>query len=191
MRIVNLTTDGISPAVAEVYRSKQGKRYYNLRHGTRGHGLWCWHAGLDQAFFPVDKPTIQLDADNYILEPVYTKTGVVTDDKGNQSYLISVNTDKSHVNDVVVLLDIPRTRLKDLDLKLTGSVTMIGVGVAGKVKSNKEDLITVPANVLEVDGDCTISWSGITTTGDVMTLTAHYIHTSKTWEIHHEPNPRG
>lgn len=160
MRILTLTSEGIKPAVATVFKDKD-KSHYNIKHGSRGKDTHVLSYGLDKTFFdPVklDQSTYELKDDNYILIPI-KKDGIqVKDRNGNCLYSISIDNVRNHKKDAILILEIPNNNYTEVNFTTTGNVSVLGQGIIGKTRSDK--LYSSPAPILEIYGDCVLTWTG-------------------------------
>jgi len=160
MKITKLTLQGIKTVTSEIIEHN-GNKYHNLKHGTNGKRLWSWSASMDIKKFPVqnDEPLI-LDGSDYVFIPITKKGKVVKDAIGNCNYVISRDNVESHTNDIIVLWEIPIKNFNTITTTLDGDVMEIGHGFIGKFRPERKQRI--PAPVLEITGNCSITWEGVT-----------------------------
>jgi len=163
MKIKKLTTSVLLPVTADVIANKNKEDtalFYNVKHGSRGEGLFTYTIGVDKRLF---KPTnsndkLSFDDNNYILLPIYDKKQHKKDSKNNYLYFISTDRMEEHKNDYIVLWEIPNRFYTDVSYDISGDVKLIGEGSLGR--SRGSNIFTSPAPVLEVYGNCKLEWSG-------------------------------
>lgn len=164
MKILKLTLQGIKNTYSEIIEHN-GKRYHNLKHGTSGKRLWSWSASMDIKKFPVvSDERVELDGNDYVLIPISRDGKILKDGIGNCNYVISKDDVESHRSDIIVLWEIPIKNFKTIEIELSGDVSEIGRGYIGKYRVDRKQRI--PAPILEITGNCAITWTGDTFDGD-------------------------
>lgn len=182
MKIKRLTDAGASPAIADVYIDPDTKKkHFNLVHGIKGADLWKWYAGIDPNYIDTNTDKLVLDQDNYCLTPVMRGGKHMMDKKNNKCYNIATDNNPSHCTDVLLLWNIPSRSYRNISYSISGDVSLIGEGYNGKSTSDR--VITAPAPVLEIFGDCEISWSGINNSGAMVKQQIKYHYHTEQWDI--------
>ena len=170
MKIKKLTTNLLLPVKADVVANKNKDKnsiYYNIKHGGRGDGLFTYTIGVDKRLF---KPTntddrLEFIDENYILLPIYENNVRKQDSKGNYLYFISTDGMEDHKNDYLLLWEIPNKFYMDVKYEINGDVKLIGEGSLGRTRGITS--YTSPAPVLEIYGNCELSWSGLSEDGNL------------------------
>ena len=186
MKIMKLANNKVDYATATTYTNKEGVHYFNLYLGTPGVNTWLWKCYLDKKYFVPDTSTstMTLDKDNYNILPIkYRKKGVskyIKDSKGNISYNIVLDTEVSHVNDVLVLWELSNKKMSDVTYDITGDALIIGKASTGRDRGTGGDII--PALAIEITGDCKLEWSGMYNKEEVRQV-IEYVYTDKNWKI--------
>jgi len=184
MRILKLTGNIISPAIAAATKFKNSdKMYYTLHIGSIGKDLWCYKIGLDfRHFKPKDSTDIlTLSGSNHFIKPIFKNNEIIKDAMGNDMYVITIDHMDNHKNDILLLWEIPnKYNYTNIQYKLEGFVSELAIGYTGKVRSSL--ISKTPAPVLEITGDCSFSWSA---EDDKSTYEQHikYSYAEKEWEI--------
>lgn len=164
MKIIKLTSSIVSKVIASTVKNKnKTKEYYNIKHGGRGEGLHTYKMGMDERIFKVDKSELILNDDNYILIPIYRQKKQLKDKADNFMYYISTDQMEDHKNDHIVFWEIPNKFYTDVKYEITGDVNTIACGTIGRSRGNVN--YTSPAPILEVYGECTLSWTAIDNNG--------------------------
>ena len=160
MRLLRLTSLGCKPMEATIYRKKDKdggiKKYYNIRHGSIESGFKTFLSLLDSRVYPVneDENPLILDKDTYTIRP-YTK---VTDPNyGNTVYLVSESNTLSTKNDIILFWEIPNSYYTNVSYNIEGNARVIGSGSIGKIRV--EGKFESPSPVVEIIGNCKLSWS--------------------------------
>ena len=167
MRIMKLTPTTFDPMEAVVTKDKNKKLRFTIMHGSfpkRGLNTWGVKFYLKRTQFPIGDykigDTIKLDKNNYFVLPVKGQNGeTVLDKQKNKIYLITeANDTSSLINHMVVFWFIP-IHNKPIEVSYKGNVKEILRGTFGEEYLN--DSFTAPAPVLDITGDCELTYSYI------------------------------
>ena len=184
MKIVKLTWLSVESAKAQVYTSKKnGSMYFNIKHGSSGKQFGYWLARVSPR---VSKPNeiseeLILDKDNYVLRPTHRDDNVLTDKLGNVIYTIDIDYSTIHNRDLIVLWEIPNKNYTKVEYFVEGDVNIIGKATSGKDRGDK--VYKSPAPVLEVYGDCVLSWLADNTEGVRIKQKVFYDYANGSWDI--------
>jgi len=182
MKILRLTDSVVTNAEADIYVDPLTKhKYFNLAHGTKGPATWKWYAGVDPSYFDKEGVTLVFDRDSYNLAPIYKAGKPVSDKKGNLCYNVIIDNDPSHRKDVVLLWSIPARTYTNVEYSISGSAQEIGLGVFGK--SRGINSIIIPAPVVEIFGNCTLTWSAMNSDNVTIMQSITYNHYDTSWDI--------
>jgi len=183
LKILKLTTSEANPVIATVPNRSKDKMYFEIQHGSKGNTLWMWTANLAyQQFNPKDMAdTIQLKDDNYFIKTLF-KEGRPTEDKqGNVNYLITTDNMHNHKKDILLLWEIPNVNNNaNIQYKIEGMVSELGIGYTGRERGSV--IGKAPAPVLEIIGDCVLSWSS-EKDGTLSTQVIKYDYSKASWDI--------
>ena len=183
MRVLTLANFKIQPAVAELYKSNDDKYYFNLRHGIVGYSFWRWSVGLDINYFRPTKELTEyvLDGNDYFLDPI-KKNGVTsTDSIGNSLYTITKDKMTIHKNDILLLWEIPNKYFTNVSYETSGMCTVIGEGSVGRLRG--DTVFKSPCPVIEILGDCILSWTGKDIEGKIYSQIIKYDYAEKKWDV--------
>jgi hypothetical protein len=184
LKIVKLSTAETTTVTAVVpSRKKQDKLSYEIQHGSRGNTLWMWTANLSyQHFNPKGiADTLELTGDNYFLKTLYKDGNPTSDKQGNINYLITTDNMHNHKKDILLLWEIPNINNdKELEYTTSGMVSELGLGFTGRERGSAIGRTAAP--VLEIVGDCTLTW---TTRSDthIISQTIKYDYVKSNWDI--------
>jgi len=183
MKIIKIAGTETQYVSTEIFTSNRDEKFHNIKHGTYGKALWMLSLSLCSKTFPVIlDTTLELIDDNYILKQIFGKGHQpVKDSRGNELYVVKQDNMAHHRNDVLVLWEPVFTDIVKLSYTISGKVNEIGVGYTGKSRIGKEVVIPVP--MLEVIGDCTLSWIGNDIDGNTYTQVIKYNYARKIWDI--------
>lgn len=185
MRIEELSTGGVKPAIAVVRRNINNKTLsFNIMHGSFGTGLGFWSARLNGRF---GRPTsesdmITLDKNTYDLYAVRNGSNqVMKDVLDNTLYGVTDNRVQGDSRGVIILWRIPNVNYSEVSYSLVGMCSELGSGWNGK---DRGDVIyKSPAPVVEVFGDCILSWEAKTSSGETVKHVSTYDSNKETWDI--------
>lgn len=151
------------PAAAIVKSNKDGQLYYNLRIGGTGTGNTRYHIGIDKN---ISKPEtlndlLVLDKNNYVIVPTIDRSTKKQkrDFNDNPIFYITKNNMKDHVHDYLVLWEIPNKFYTSVDYTVNGNVYVLAKVKQCKLRNDKR--YESPALVLEVVGQCSLSWKAV------------------------------
>jgi len=187
MEIKKLTWTGIEPMKAQAFYNNKGDRlFFNVKHGTEGKLFGYW---LGRVSPKIAKPkdisdTYVFDKNNYVLIPNRDKvTGNINKDKlGNNIYSIGIDYSTIHQNDIILFWEIPNKNYKDVNFEINGDANLIGMAYNGKDRGD-DNLHISPAPVVEIYGNCTLTWKAININNDEIYQTAKYNYNNGVWEI--------
>jgi len=172
MRVVRLNSETASPAQATVIENlRTGSLYFNIWHGRRAQKLWSYVCSLNHKFFSprTVNDVLELNNNNYILKPVMKKGVCVKDTRGNELYCITIDNDPGHKQDILLFWEIPNFNFVDVTYKHSVKAALLGAGASGKIRGNNEYISPYP--VLEIVGECVLSWRGKDSQGNVYSQT--------------------
>ncbi len=142
----------------------ENKTYFNILHGSRDFGYYCYKLFLDYKIFKdielSKKDGYVLDGNDFVLKPIY-KNDKPLKNRDNRSLYNITKEDTGHLHkSTLVLWDIPNFMYNDVNFKIiSGYAVVIGVGKSGVERDGVK--YKSPAPVLEVMGDVIIEWSGV------------------------------
>lgn len=161
MRILKLINNKIEPAeaIAQFNKKKDnndGKYSYTIQHGSFGNGLWTIKTYLHVRHFPVGKPgtKIKLDGDNYTFSAIHKDNKPVKDQRGNNIYIISKDQNFYNLDTIILFWNLPIIPNAEISYAVLGSARVIAEGIHGVF--HVDNVIKVPAPVLEITGSCTL-----------------------------------
>lgn len=159
MRVMKLTHEEATIAEAFVIENPKSKQlYFNIWHGMRATNFWSYVCGLDHKLFAPEckNETLKLENNNFVLKPVIKKGTFVKDNKGNVLYCLTTDNDPKHRKDILLFWEIPNYNFFNVKYTVTMKAGILGEGSAGKVRG--ENVLLSPYPVIEILGDCTLSW---------------------------------
>lgn len=179
MRIMKLTGVTVKPATAGIYVSKKTQqKYFNIWHGARGMKTWC--CGLNKRLFNPDDTkelTLELVDNDYAIKQV----DGLSNPNGRPFYSIYKDTVETHLNDILLLWEIPNKRYTEVTYSISGEAHVIGEGETG---SNRDNISYIsPAPVLEIYGSCTLVWAGKNTDNQSISQTITYDYATAQFNI--------
>lgn len=162
MRILNLTTFGISTATARSTWNKKNLRYYyNITLGFRGYEYKIYTIYLSHRHFKSEKnmEVLELTDNNYVLQPIKENGKIQKDNHGNPMYCIYCSDINNYKRDIVLIWEIPNKLYTDIMYEIKGDVRQLAEATYGQEREGK--IYKSPIPVLEIFGDCELTWSGI------------------------------
>lgn len=167
MRFVKIANNGIKNVVARTIKSKNdNKLYYNITFGSNGNfkdkKLRELRLLMNINFFVPKtlQDELNLDQDDYILNPYKDKDGQVKKDiYGNTIYIVGKDDAYFHKRDIILFWEIPNYNENNIQYKIEGDHNIIGEGQLGKERG--ENTYISPAVIVELNGDCTLSWTSL------------------------------
>lgn len=149
MLIKILRNEELLDPIPMVYKGRLPETfYYNLIHGDKEG--WEYRLSVDSRITKVKEGvTYKLDKNYYVLRPITKNGKPLLDNKGNAYQVISRDFDTAHKNNMLLLWELP-PEYNDAKYHIKGFANEIGLGYHGKV----------PAPVLEIYGDCTLTCIG-------------------------------
>lgn len=184
MIIKRLTGKEILPAKAITVTGKDGSsHYFNLKHGSYGKSMSLWWCGFATRYFKPEgiSDTLILDSNDYIIVPIKDGDKVKRNRDNNACYYISKDDMEYHKTDILLLWEIPNRNYIDVTYELTGSVSEIGCASTGKQRD--DILCKSPAPILEITGDCKLSWVATDHNGDKFHQVIRYDSSINSWDI--------
>jgi len=184
MKIVRLTATGVEPVKAQAYyNNKKDTLYFNIKHGSVGENFGYWLGRISPKIKQPDdiSDILVLDMNNYVFVPKRTETGVLKDKLGNTVYSIGIDFSSLHQRDIVIFWEIPNRNYSNVKFKTSGECEVIGTGYNGK---DRGDIVyKSPAPIIEVVGNCELSWSGVDSDGNSIEQNILYDYTNGKWDI--------
>lgn len=175
MKILRLRNNKVSPVVAYCcaqYKSgvNKDKLSFMISHGNYGKYSWSLRTYLHRNTFPPTKSgdSLVLDKSNYTfkvqrraikddknrtIDSEYTK-----DNKGNYIYMVDKDDVSLYNNNIILFWDIPILTCDTVTYRLEGNVRVLAEGIYGK--EYLDTTLTVPAPILEIYGNCKLTWNG-------------------------------
>ena len=191
MRVLKLTKDEVKPVIATVIENEKNKSlYFNVNHGMRGKGFWSIVHTLNFKFFvPRTKEDVcVLDADNYILKPIMRNKVTLKDKRNNPIYCISIDNNDTQRNDILLFWEIPNNNYTDVKFEHGINASLLGKGYSGK---DRGDVVYIsPYPVLEIMGDCDLTWSAIDSEGKTISQVIN-VRINQTPQININPIKEG
>jgi len=180
MKISRLGSDN-AVVTAELFVNKRnGKKYYNLRHGFKGKNTWVWYACLDANSFDVDGREIALDGADYYLDPIIRDGEVMTNPRGEVCYNLTKTTQGIGKNDRLVLWYPDCRGYVDVKCNVSGKANVIGNGTFSLPGQPSE---VYPAPVVILYGNSELHWSGIDDCGKQAEQVIKYNYELGTWDF--------
>ena len=162
------------PCIATVYKNKKTNGlYYNLRLGTTGEETWEYVLLFDKRYFSPEAPIdrLELNKDNYIIKPVKErdKEGKLLpkkDLKNNIIYVVGEDESSFHKKDLILIWELPNRNFTNIEYSIKGPHNILAEAKTGKERNNK--VFTSPIVLVELLGDCKLSWEGTQDSGDAL-----------------------
>lgn len=188
MKILKLTAYTLAPVEPVVYRTKNNVSYYNIVVGTRDINHKRYIIKLNKHYFDPDTiENLTLNKDNYVLIPFLINGKIADgnelhkDSNGNPMYILSKDNETIHKKDILVFWEIPNIMYTDVKFNTSGYVEVIARASSGKTRQGK--IYTSPYPVLEVFGDCRLSWSARDKNGCICRQDITYNQRDDKWDI--------
>jgi hypothetical protein len=162
MRILNLNTFGVSNAIAKaMFNKKNAKLYFNIILGFRGYEYKMYTLYLSQRHFKAKKSMeeLELKDNNYILQPIKINGELQKDTHNNPIYCIYCNDVNNYKKDIILIWEIPNKLYTNVKYEIKGDVTKLAEASYGQERDGVNYISPIP--VLEIFGDCELTWSGI------------------------------
>ena len=163
MKLVKLVNGTVAEVTARLTKpNRSGRRFYKITHGSFAHGLHAWILPLAQAIFGKQDDGVEgsekvLTEDSYVLQPIIVKDKHITDINGQKKYRITRDNLLDHKKDVLLFWEIPNNYYTHVKYNISGSCAKIAEGKSGRNRNGKQ--YTSPFPVIEIMGDCTLTWS--------------------------------
>jgi len=191
MKILKLANNQVTNAIATTYtNTKKGASYFNLEIGTVtgvSSKTWLWKAFLSRKHFKPsgENDTLELTSNDYNITPIhYNKSGVkkyLRDNRGNISYNIIRDSDTSHNNDILLLWELTNSNISNVNYTVSNGAIVIGKAYSGKDRGVSS--YSIPSLVLEITGNCELSWTGTTKDNIPVKQVIKYNYIDKSWDI--------
>jgi len=182
MKIIKLNATSIDKVKAHINKKRgTGEKYFSIKHGSSG--FWIYYIMLSRNFFTLDNEddVLELKGDDYVLKPLKRRNSVIKDSKGNTVYCLEKDYMENHKRDNLVFWEIPNKYYTDVKHTISGMAKEIALGTVGKERNGIE--FSSPAPIVEVLGDCTLSWVGKNEDGKIVQQSIKYDYMSNTWDI--------
>ncbi len=154
MKILKLTLDGLLKPITAQAVEKNSSLYYNIYHGAKS--CWEYRCAVDSRIAtPRINKDLILKEDHFIFRYLKdSENNNISDQLGNIYIVISKNSTVTHKKDILLFWDLGDS-ITDLEYNIEGFANEIGIGYNG----NQE--IKYPAPVIEIYGDCKLSYTGL------------------------------
>lgn len=182
MKIIKLNAASIDKVRAHVNKKRgTGEKYLSIKHGSSG--FWIYYIMLSKNFFTLEneEDPLELKGDDYVLKPIKKNGNVIKDSKGNIVYCLEKDYMENHKKDNLVFWEIPNKYYTNVKHEISGMAKEIAVGIVGKERDGVA--FSSPAPIIEVLGDCVLSWTGKNEHGDTIQQYIKYDYMSNTWDI--------
>lgn len=182
MKIIKLNATSIDTVKAHVSKKAgSGEPYLSIKHGSSG--FWVYYIMLSKNFFTVNQAdeAYELKGDSFVLKPLKKKGSPIKDNKGNIVYCLEKDYMENHRKDNLVFWEIPNKYYTGVQHKVNGAAKEIAAGIVGKERDGTA--YSSPAPIIEVLGDCTLSWVGKDLNGKVVSQTIKYDYMNNDWDI--------
>lgn len=164
----------LSQPSASVFKNrKTNELFYNLRLGSTGDKTWEYVLLFDKRQFNPKEITdkLLLENNNYVIKPIKEKQSdgkftLKKDGKNNVHYVVSEDSSSFHKKDLILIWELPNRNFTKIEYKIKGPHNVLAEAIAGKERS--KETFTSPIVLLELLGDCELSWVGIQDTGDIL-----------------------
>lgn len=187
MKILKLADYQLEPVTPTIFKNKRGEEFYNIVLGNRDiHGFRYSLRLSKTSFNPKIQPNLTLDKDDYILRPFIKinnpeETKISTDKQGNMIYILDRETGLNNPQDIILIWDIPNNMYNDIKFDCKGNVNILACGYNAKTRGNVT--YKSPSVLLEVYGDCSLSWKGLDNNKTPIGQTVNYTQRSADWKI--------
>lgn len=182
MKIIKLNAANIDNVKAHVSKKAgTGEEYLSIKHGSSG--FWVYYIMLSKNFFNSDKTcdALEMKGDDFVLKPLKKKGVVIKDNKGNIVYCLEKDYMENHKKDNLVFWEIPNKYYTEVKHKIEGTAKEIAGGIVGKERNGVS--YSSPAPIIEVLGDCKLSWNGKNEDGKEVSQTISYDYMKNDWDI--------
>lgn len=166
MRVVRLSDHKLENAIATVFENNKNKKlYFNLEHGNNlvKNVSSVYRISINAKFFKPEKITdrYEFKENTYCLVPLKNRGTNFKTKSGNQVYILGKTDGNMSDSDMLVFWYISNKKFlkENISYKLEGDVTLIGEGMYATERG--DNVFCMPAPVLEIYGNCTLSWEGI------------------------------
>jgi len=177
MKAILITEIVAKPAIAV---RVPGKDYFNIKHGSIGKGLHKYSMGIAKSLTEdIEADHLKLETCNFDILPIRKGKDIQKDRFGNAMYYLIENRNSSQRSDLLAFWEIPDKGLNAVSFKIDGNVVELAKGYNGKDRELKTT--KVPAPVLEITGDCTLTWCG--TDDDGVCYGQHLVYKDHEWVI--------
>ena len=183
MRILKLDMYGIHTPEAKVYKNKQGKLYFNYHHGLKLKNFHLYTLSFSTRHFlpKSESDKLILKDDNYIIMPIIKDGEKLKDNNNNILYNVHVDNNKSHIKDVILFWEVPNRNYSNIKYKLEGDVELIAEASSGITRSGKLSITPMP--VLDIFGDCKLSWNAVNSKGENIEQTIEFNYYEDRWDM--------
>ena len=184
MRILSLNNLGVSNAIAKsMTNNNNNKMYYNISLGFGSNDYKMYTIYLSSKHFPVveEVEELELHDNNYILQPIKIDNKVQKDKNGNINYCIYKGDVNNYKNDIILIWEIPNRRYVNVTYKMDGDVRLLAEATYGQERDGINYLSPIP--ILEIFGDCEITWSGTDKNNNTVGQVIKYNYALKQWDI--------
>ena len=166
MKFLKLSDHKLDKLVANVYKNdKNGNLYYIVRHGDLNvkniSAQYTLSIDSKLAKPKEESDIFVLEDETLTIKPIYVRGSLVKNKRNEQLYTITAERSGMPDKDMFVFWYIPANRCKhgDVTYTLQGNVNLIAE--ARYAKDRGEVIFSTPAPVLEIYGNCVLTWSGV------------------------------
>ena len=179
----------LTNVTANVFRNrKNGELYYNLRLGTPGEKTWEYNLLFDKRYYsPKDENNrLELTDSNYIVKPIKVKSSdgrkvCKKDGKDNIFYVVTEDQASFHKKDLILVWELPNRNFTNIQYDIKGPHNILAKASTGKERD--DNVYSSPILLIELLGNCTLSWNGEQDTGDVLEQTIDFNYESGQFTI--------
>lgn len=183
MRILKLCNVNVTNAVATAIPNKNNRLYFNIMIGSRGLDWKLYTMYLSSRHFQATKngEELELKGNNYMINPVKVNNEIQKDQNGNILYCIYPNDAYSYKKDIVLLWEIPNRSYLNVKYEIKGDVELLAEASYGKERLGVNYKSPIP--VLEIFGDCELTWTGVDREGKQVGQIVKYNYVIDQWDI--------
>lgn len=184
MKLIKISGIDVKNVIATTHVNKKGEMFYNIILGSKDSTQKFYTLYIGTKF---KRPTssedkYELIGDDFCISSIKTKKGDnLKDLNGNQIYCIYRDENTMYKSDVLLLLEIPNKMYTDVSYKLEGDIEELAKASVGKERMGV--VYSSPALMLEIFGDCKITWQGLDRNKNQVGKQILYSYDKGTWDI--------
>lgn len=183
MRILKLYGNNVNNVIATAIPNKNHKLYFNIMLGTRGKPYKFYTIYLASKHFKAKKvkEELELKGNGYLIQPVKDKGQVIKDKHGNTCYCIYKSELNTYEKDIVLIWEVPNRYYTNISYNISGDAMVLAEACYGKYRFGVNYMSPIP--VLEIFGDCELTWTGIDRQNNKVGQVIKYNYAIEQWDI--------